>query len=102
MTTIKNKKQTPFATGVYYANGDKTIKEKQIRQALPIFPEATMDNANIHYKSNSYYFDLNDVIGGRPNIIKHNTDEPQVLTAKGINPEHDFRCAQPLWNHKCV
>ena len=39
MTTIKNKKQTPFATGVYYANGDKTIKEKQIRQALPIFPE---------------------------------------------------------------
>jgi len=102
-------KEMEHSSGIFYANGSNKIKEvpakgsKQKGGKRRDFPEATPENRSIHYKSNGYYLNFNTVFGGRPEIVRVNTDEPHMLAAnKMTNRNRRFDCVQPEWDPKCL
>lgn len=95
------------SSGIFYANGEKKIKDKLQHQhkqrggSKVMF--ATPDNRLHHYKSNGYYLDFNNVIGGRPVLVTNDLDIPNNITVKKpFNKHAKFNCFQPFWTPSCL
>ncbi len=98
-----NRKNPPMCSkGVYYANGESKIKESKISKQVGGGINLNNKYYMAAYKSPTYYYDLNNTIGGRPVLLKVETDIPHGLPNNTtFNKDNEYNCSQPWWKPNC-